>query len=396
MWEFSLPTRVIFGKGSLNRLGREVKSLGDPVLLVTGRTALKETGILDKVRQILKKENIDFFLYDQVSPEPDTEMVDRGLILARQNKCKVIVGIGGGSAIDVAKAIAGLGVEEDFDSVAEYLEDEGTKRLNSYGLPFIAIPTTAGTGAEVTRNSVIINRNTRSKRSFRSNYLFARIAIIDPALTLNLPKEITASTGMDTLSHLIEGYISRKSNPLTDVLALKGITLVGEALIPAYNNGSDLEAREKMCLASLLGGIILTNSGLGIAHGVAAFLGALFEVPHGVANGILLPQAIGFNLSASIHKFKSIATPLGEEIDGLTEEEAGAKALLAVERIVRELGIPRSLGEFGIKLEDLSELAKKSLTSSSTRGSPRQVSYEDVLSLLKKIVYDKSQISKRR
>lgn len=386
MWEFYLPTRLIFGKGSLNRLGIEVKSLGEPILLVTGRRAVRESGILDKVNRILKKENVVFFLYDQVSPEPDTEVVDRGVILVRQNRCKVVVGIGGGSAIDVAKAIAGLGLEEDFNSVAEYLEGEGSKRLNSHGLPFIAVPTTAGTGAEVTKNAVIINRRTRSKRSFRSNYLFARIAIIDPTLTLNLPREITASTGMDTLSHLIEGYVSRKSDPLTDILAIKGISLVGEALITAYKNGSALEAREKMCLASLLGGIVLANSGLGIAHGVASFLGALHGVPHGVANGIILPRAIGFNLPSAFQKFKSIASALREKIDGLTEEESGRKALVAVERIVKELEIPQSLGEFGVKLEDLPELAKKSLTSNSTRGNPRQVSYEELLSLLKKTI----------
>ena len=386
MWEFYLPTRVIFGRESLNRLGIEVKPLGEPILLVTGKRALRESGILDRVNQILNKEKIASVLYDQVSPEPDTEVVDRGTFLARENRCKVVIGIGGGSAIDVAKAIAGLVLEENFKSVAEYLEGEGTKRLNSCGLPFIAIPTTAGTGAEVTRNAVIINRQRRSKRSFRSNYLFAKIAIVDPTLTLSLPRETTASSGIDTLSHLVEGYVSRKSNHLTDVLAIKGISLVGEALISAYSNGSDLKAREKMCLASLLGGIVLTNSGLGIAHGVAPFLGALYGVPHGVANGILLPAAVEFNLSSSIQKFKSIASALGEEIEGVTEEEAGRKALVAVERIVRELGISRRLGEFGVKLEHLPELAKKSLTSNSTRGNPREVSYEDLLSLLRKMV----------
>ena len=386
MWEFNLPTKIIFGKDSLEILGEEVKSLGSPVLVVTGRKALRESGILDKVNRILEKEKVAFALYDQVSPEPDTDVVDRGTVLARESGCKVVLGIGGGSAIDVAKAIAGLVLEEDFGSVAEYLEGEGSKRLNSYGLPFIAVPTTAGTGAEVTRNAVIINKHTKSKRSFRSNYLFARIAIIDPSLTVNLPKEITASSGIDTLSHLIEGYVSRRSNPLTDVLAIKGIGLVGEALIPAYNNGSDLEAREKMCLASLLGGVVLTNSGLGIAHGIAPFLGALYGVPHGVANGILLPHAIRFNLPSRIHKFKFIASALGEEIEGLTDEEAGGRALSAAEGMVRDFGFPKSLTEFGVEPEGLHELTEKSLASNSTRGNPREVSYEDLLSLLKKMV----------
>ncbi len=386
MWGFYLPTKVIFGRGSLDRLGREVKSMGGPVLIVTGRRALRESGILDRVNQILNKERVASIIYDQVSPEPDTEVVDKGTVFARQNKCGVVLGLGGGSAIDVAKAIAGLALEEDFRSVAEYLEGEGNRRLNSYGLPFIAVPTTAGTGAEVTTNAVIVNRQSRSKSSFRSHYLFAKATIIDPVLTVSLPKGVTASSGIDTLSHLIEGYVSRKSNPLTDILAIRGIRLVGEALIPAYNNGSDLEAREKMFLASLLGGIVLTNSGLGIAHGIAPFLGALYGVPHGVANGMLLSHAIGFNLSSSVQKFKSIASALGEKIEDLTDGEAGLKALSAVERMVRELGFPRSLIEFGVKPENLVELANKSLTSNSTRGNPREVSYEDLLSLLKKMM----------
>jgi len=389
MWEFHLPTRIIFGRESINRLGGEVKPLGEPVLLVTGKRAIRESGILDRVKRILHKERIACVVYDQVSPEPDTGAVDRGVTFARHNRCKVVIGIGGGSTIDVAKAIAGLGLEDNFVSVAEFLEGEGNRRLNSYGLPFVAIPTTAGTGAEMTRNAVIINRATRSKRSFRSNYLFARIAIIDPSLTINLPQEITASSGVDALTHLIEGYVSRRANLLTDVLAIKGISLVGEALISAYNNGSNLEAREKMCMASLLGGIVLTNSGLGIAHGVSPFLGALHGIPHGVANGILLARVIEFNLSSNIQKFKSVASALGEKIEGLTEEEAAYKTLSAVERIVEELRIPRSLGEFGVKAEDLPELAKKSLTSNSTRGNPREVNYEDLLSLLNKIMKEK-------
>jgi len=229
MWEFYLPTRIIFGRESLNRLGVEVKSLGEPVLLVTGKRAIRESGILDRVNRILNQEKIACVVFDQVSPEPDTEVVDRGVTFAGDNRCKVVIGIGGGSAIDVAKAIAGLALEENFASAAEFLEGEGSKRLNSYGLPFVAIPTTAGTGAEVARNAVIINRPTRSKRSFRSNYLFARIAIIDPTLTVNLPQEITASSGVDALTHLIEGYVCRKANLLTDVLAIRGISLVGEA-----------------------------------------------------------------------------------------------------------------------------------------------------------------------
>jgi len=386
MWGFYLPTKVVFGSGSLDSLGVEIRPLGGPILLVTGKRALRESGILDKVWRILKRESIVSFLYDEVPSEPDTEMVDRGLVFAREKRCKVVVGIGGGSAMDVGKAIAGLALQKDFNSVAKYLEGEGTKKLDSYGLPFVAVPTTAGTGAEVTRNSVIINRQTGTKRSFRSNYLFARMAIIDPTLTLNLPREITASSGIDTLSHLIEGYVSQKANPLTDILAIKGISLVGEALIPAYDNGSDLEARQKMCLASFLGGIILTNSGLGIAHGVSPFLGALYGVPHGVANGILLSHVVEFNLSSAVQKFRSISTALGEDIEGLTEEESARRTIAAVERIVRKLRIPQSLSEFGVKLEDLPELAKKSLTSNSTRANPRQVNYDDLLSLLKKII----------
>lgn len=383
MYEFNLPTKIIFGIDALERLGEEVTRLGSSALLVTGKSAMQKSGILDCVRSIVPSR-VKLSIFDRVLPEPDTEMVDEATHQVKEKGCDLVIGLGGGSALDVAKTCAGLANEGEFSSVADYLEGEGTKRLASPGIPFVAIPTTAGTGTEVTMNSVIINRTLKSKRSFRSPWLFAKLAIIDPRLTLSLPARVTATSGMDTLTHLIEGYISKKATTFTDPIALDGIKLVAEGLVRAVNGGNDLAAREKMCQASLFGGILISNSGLGIAHGISSFMGVLFQVPHGLANAVLLPYVMEFNLSACQEKFKRMALALGQAIEGFSGEEAGRLAIDSVKKIARDIGIPENLSRIGIDRADLPTLAKRSLTSSSTKKNPRVVNYDDLLKLLEK------------
>lgn len=383
MIQFNLPTKVVFGIDSLDVLAREVEPLGvSSVLLVSGRGAMRLLGVIGRVENALSGHRI--VLYDKVSPEPDTGLVDEGVRLAKTEGCEAVVGLGGGSVLDVAKAIAGLVREEDFSTVVDYLEGEGNRKLNSAGIPFLAVPTTAGTGSEVTMNSVIINRSTRSKRSFRSPYLFSRTAIIDPRLTLTLPASISASSGMDALTHLIEGYVSLGSNWFTDALALEGIRLVAGNLIPAVKSGDDLDVRENMCRASLLGGILIANSGLGIVHGVASFLGALDRIGHGLACGILLPYAMEYNQSVSQDKFRQIAVAMGREMTGVGDKEACEAAIAEVKKIASEAGMPKRLRELGVKEEDFPLLAEKSLTSSSIKKNPRPATYENLLEFLGK------------
>ncbi|HCJ67251.1 MAG TPA: hypothetical protein DHV62_08025 [Elusimicrobia bacterium] len=377
MYEFNLPTRIIFGTGTLNQLGKEAKKFGSNIFLVTGRKALRESGTLEKVEKIFTDEGLGYFLYDRVNPEPDVETVDETVRLCQKNDADLVVGIGGGSAIDVAKAVAGLSRIENFTTVADYLEEvraegEEMKTLTGEGLPFLAVPTTSGSGAEVTLNAVIVNKKLKTKRSFRSAYLFAKVAIIDPELTVYLSPPITASSGMDALTHLLEGYLSKKANPFTDTLAIVGIKLVKQVIPEAVRNGHNLDARTTMAQASLFGGIVIANAGLGLIHGLGSFLGSLHHLPHGLACAVVLPAVLEYNLESSPERKGVLAYVLeGEPVE-------------VVRNLMKEINLPERLSDLGIKENDLKELAEKSLTASSTKNNPREVNYEEVLNLLKK------------
>lgn len=397
MYEFTLPTRIVFGTGTLNQLGKEAKKFGENIFLVTGRKSLRESGTLEKVEKIFIEEGLGYYLFDRVRPEPDVGMIDEAVKLCQKNDADLVVGIGGGSVIDVAKAVAGLGKIENFTSVADYLEEirpsvnsglasavssaepmngspqgEEMKTLKAEGLPFIAVPTTAGTGAEVTMNAVIVNKKLKTKRSFRSSYLFAKVAIIDPELTIYLPPQVSASTGIDTLVHLLEGYLSKKANPFTDTLALVGIKLVKETLTESIRSGHNLDARTTMAQASLFGGIVIANAGLGLIHGIASFLGSLHNAPHGLACAVVLPSVLEYNLETNPEKRDVLNSVLGDE------------PVKAVRDLIREINLPQRLSDLGIKETDLTQLAEKSLTSSSTKNNPREANFEEVLDILKK------------
>lgn len=379
MYEFNLPTRIIFGTGTLSQLGKEAKKFGTNIFLVTGKKALRESGTLGKVEKIFAEEGVGYYLFDRVPPEPGVEIIDEAVRLCQQNEAEVVVGIGGGSAIDVAKSVAGLGKIENFTTVADYLEEvraenEKIKILDAPGLPFIALPTTTGSGAEVTMNAVIINKKLKTKRSFRSAYLFAKLAIIDPELTIYLSPQITAACGMDTLTHLLEGYLSKKANPFTDTLALVGIRLVKDALPEIVRNGHHLDARTTMAQASLFGGIVIANAGLGLIHGLGSFLGSLHHLPHGLACALVLPAVLEYNLESN------------PERKGVLEYVLEGEPVEVVRSLMKEVNLPERLSDLGIKENDLKELAEKSLTASSTKNNPREVNYEEVLNLLKKVL----------
>ncbi len=387
MYEFNLPTRIIFGTGTLGQLGKEAKKFGTNIFLVTGRKALRESGTLEKVEKIFAEEGLGYYLYDRVNPEPDVETVDEAVKLCQKNESDLVIGIGGGSAIDVAKAVAGLSKvtpyrdksPTGFITVADYLEEahpegEEMKTLTAEGLPFLAVPTTAGSGAEVTMNAVIVNKKLKTKRSFRSVYLFAKTAIIDPELTVYLSPPITASSGMDTLTHLLEAYLSKKANPFTDTLAIVGIKLVKQMLPEAVRNGHNLDARTTMSQASLFGGIVIANAGLGLIHGLGSFLGSLHHLPHGVACALLLPAVLEYNLESNPER-KEVLTYVLE-----------GKPVEVVRSLMKEVSLPERLSDLGVKEKDLQELAEKSLTASSTKNNPREVNAGEVLNLLKKIL----------
>jgi len=371
--EFLSAGKILFGNYSYKCIGKEASSLGKKALLVTGKKAMKAAGITDQVARFLREAGLGVEIFDEVESDPSIQTIDGIVEILRKEKCDLVVGLGGGSPLDAAKAAAGIAPTAK--SVRDYLE--GREEMKFSGLPFVALPTTAGTGSEVTRNSVVTNREEKTKSSFRSSYLLAKLAIVDPVLTLTAPPLLTATTGLDALTHLIESYVSTQAWSLTDGLAIYGIELVACHLAQAVTKGSDLTAREGMAMASLIGGLALSNSGLGAVHGLAHPLGAHYGISHGMVNGILLSYVMEYNLEICREKFTRIARIFGEE-------PQPEKAVEAVRNLTLKLGIPLHLREFGVEEKNLSRIAREALPAGSTRYNPRPLEEEDLIAILKR------------
>jgi len=291
-FEFATANRIIFGSGAIRDVGSIAKEFGRRALIVTGRNA----GRAESLSKLLKASGLDAVIFS-VAGEPDIETIERGTAVAKQEKCELVISFGGGSALDAGKAIAAMAANQG--ELLDYLEIIGRgKALPNRPLPFIAIPTTAGTGSEVTRNAVLASPEHRAKVSLRSPLMLPRVALVDPELTLDLPPGITASTGLDALTQLIEPYVCARANPMTDALCMDGIRRAAGSLRKVFENGRDLGAREDMALASLYGGMALANAGLGAVHGLAGPIGGMFPAPHGATCAALLPHVMEMNLRA--------------------------------------------------------------------------------------------------
>lgn len=374
-FEFIAPEKIIFGEETVTSVAGEAKKFGKRVCLITGKTAMNRSGILNNVRNSLENADLEVIPFDNVIPEPTTKMVDECLSVVRTTGCEVVIGLGGGSALDVAKAVAGLANEKGIS--VEYQEG---RKIKKQGLPFIAIPTTAGTGAEASYNAVIINEERKVKQSIRDYSLMAKVAIVDPTLTLTLSPNITAISGMDTLVHLIEGYVSNSANPLTDALAIAGIKLVGSSLKKAVEDGQDKKSRTDMSLASLLGGMVLANAGLGAVHGLAAPLGPLYNIPHGLVCAILLPYVMEYNLETSIPKFAQIAYSLDTQTTNLSVEGAAFESVVLVEELISSLNLPFNLSSLGVQERDLPIIVQG--VSSSLKYNPKEATFKELINIL--------------
>jgi alcohol dehydrogenase class IV len=371
MFELRYPGRLIFGNGCFDRLGEVARELGRKAMVVTGRRAMKRAGTLDRALELLKDAGVETVTFDRVEPEPSTDTVDDGREVAREEGCDLVIGIGGGSAMDVAKAIACLARHEG--PASDY--QTGRRKIEHEGLPFIAVPTTAGTGAEVTKNSVLIDRSRTVKASIRSPLMLAKVALLDPMLTLSAPPPITAASGMDALTQAIESYVSLASNPVSDALAIRAITYIHDFLPRAFEAGDDLEAREKVMLGSFMTGLSFANASLGAVHGLAHPTGAHFGIPHGVVCAILLPHVMRFNLEVRRGKYAEIATAMGAE-------PAAERAIERVEELLSRLELPGGLSHFGVKEGDLERVAGDA-RGSSLNNNPRPTTKEDLIGILR-------------
>lgn len=376
MHTFILPTKIIFGSGSLRKIAEVVQPFGKRVLLVTGKKAMRQTGILEKIEKFFSEAKL--VLFDKVPPEPSIDNVDEGRAMAKEVKPDVVIGLGGGSVIDCAKAVAGLA--NKVGKTKDYLLEK--RQILSPGLPFIAIPTTSGTGAEVTPNAVLIDRGKLIKQSLRSPYLFSKVAILDPGLTLSLSSELTAYSGMDALCQAIESYVSIGANLITDIFAIKAIELIISSIIGVYKDGKNLILRENMLYGSLLSGIALFNARMGVVHGIAHPLGVIYGLPHGLICGLVLPYSMEFNLKTVAKKYKDVANALGLDVKDLDNETASVKAIEKIKLMLKQLNFPKSLKELGVRKKDFPKIIKDSLPSGSLKANPRKVCAKDINEIL--------------
>lgn len=376
---FRMLTRVMYGRGAVNRLGEECRKLGAAkVLLVADSYMVRNSPAFPLVEKVLKDAGMTVKVFADIEADPSVETVDKGAALMREWQGDMVVALGGGSPMDAAKSICMLRTNPG--SIREYMRKERT--IATAAIPLICIPTTAGTGSEVTAGAVTTDKQAGEKIGVSHDSMMARLAIIDPELHASMPPALTASTGLDALCHAIEAYISTEAEPISDALCLHAIRLIGENLRKAVANGRDIETRGKMALASLVAGAAFTNVGLGAVHAIAHCLGAMYKVPHGVANAMLLPYVMEFNVMADMAKFREIAIALGENTAGLSLQEAAAKAVEAVRRLNRDVGVPRTLKEVGVTAGDFPTIVENSITYRLLPCNPRTVSEKDIGNIL--------------
>ena len=369
-------SRLVQGRGSVSTLSEEIARLrGSRVLLVTDPGLLK-TGIPEKVAASIK--GCDVFIYSDVESDPSVESVDACARYVVEQKIDLLIGLGGGSPIDTAKCASILATNGG--KTEDYL---GIEKVPKPGLPKIFIPTTAGTGSEVTNVAVLSLKALQTKKGIVSRYLMADTALLDPELTVGLPGPITAATGMDALTHAIEAYVSRFAQPLTDYFALEAIKRLSRYLRTAVHQGADLEAREQVLTGSLYAGLAFGSAATGMVHGLAMPMGGLFGIPHGIANAVLLPHVMRFNMVAALPKFADIAQAMGEHTEGLNPREAAECAVRAVESLSRDIGIPRYVDELGVPRDGIAAMARDGMTNTrQILPNPRDVTLEGLLQIL--------------
>jgi alcohol dehydrogenase class IV len=376
-FSFATASQIIFGNNTVEKVPELIRSPGKQILLVSGKSYDRIAHISEKISEFTKPA---FF---SIQNEPTTENIKTGVEFARQNQCQMVIGIGGGSVIDGAKAIAALVPNKG--GLMDYLEVIGRgKPLSVPPLPCIAIPTTAGTGAEVTKNSVIKSEEKKVKVSLRSNLMYPGFAVVDPVLTHTMPPELTASSGVDALTHLLETFVSNQANPFIDMFCREGLQRISRSLLKAYRDGNNNQAREDMSMASLLGGMALANVKLGAVHGFAGPMGGMFPIPHGAVCACLMPAVIGMNIETLSEQGKDISkfTELAQILTG--EKKATAQdAVVWIENLVHELKIPL-LSEFGLTEKDFPLLVEKAKNSSSMKGNPVELNNKQLTWILEK------------
>jgi alcohol dehydrogenase len=375
---FETVRRITFGCGSLENLGAEIKRLDGSRVLVVTDPGLKSAGVLDPVAAALDKARLDYSVFAEVEPDPRVEVALAAAGAAKAYGPDVIVGLGGGSSLDISKVASVMLTNEG--PIEKYF---GMELVPKPGVPLVLIPTTAGTGSEMTSICVLSDTQNKVKKGIVSGHMFARTALLDPQLTLALPPRVTAMTGMDALVHAIESFVGVRASVFTDTLNLQAIRLVAANLRLAYANGANLAARENMLHASCLAGMAFSNTQNGLDHALALAIGGKFHLPHGLLTAFILPWVMEFNLIAAPKKFIEIAKAFGERTKRLSEIDAARLSVKAVKGLLDDVGISCKLSSYGVPREEFPALAKAAVGAVRLiSNNPRSVTETDVIGIL--------------
>jgi alcohol dehydrogenase len=375
---FQTMRRIVFGPGSVEALGEEIRRLGGGRVLVVTDPGLKKAGVVDQVTSVLEKAKLEFSVFADVEPDPKIEVALACTAAAKSIGPDTIVGLGGGSSLDIAK-VTSVMITND-GPIEKYF---GMELVPKPGVPLILIPTTAGTGSEMTSICVLSDTKNQVKKGIVSEHMYARTALLDPRLTVALPPRVTAMTGMDALVHAIESFVGRLGTVFTDTLNLKAIQLVAANLRSAYAQGENLEARENMLYASAMAGMAFSNTQTGLAHAIALAIGGRHHLPHGLLTAFIIPWVMEYNLIANPAKFVQIAEAFGEKTDALPQIEAARLSVKAVKSLLDDVGISYKLRDYGVPREQFADIARD--TAGAQRfmlNNPRAVTDADVINLL--------------
>ena len=380
---FILNEVSYFGPGAREVLPQEISRMGYKKAFVATDKDLIKFGVADKVLKVLENAGIPYEVFSEIKPNPTVSNVKAGVEAFAKSGADFIIAIGGGSSMDTAKAV---GIITNNPEFADVVSLEGVADTKKKSVPIIALPTTAGTAAEVTINYVITDEENEKKMVCVDPNDIPVMAIVDAELMYTLPRGLTAATGMDALTHAIEGLITKGAWEMSDMFELKAIEMIARNLETAVNEPQNAEARNGMAVAQYIAGMAFSNVGLGVVHGMAHPLGAIFDIPHGVANALLLPTVMEFNMPAAIDKYVQIAKAMNVYSAGMSNEEAAEAAVEAVRQLSVRVGIPQHLAELGIKAEDLDKLATAAAADVCTPGNPRFVDKEIIQRLYEKVL----------
>jgi len=366
-FNYNLPVNLLFGRGRINEVGSEVAKYGKKALIVTGKSSTKKSGLLDKTKNLLEEAKVEYEIFDKVEQNPLTTTVYEGVEVIKETGCDVILGLGGGSIMDAAKSIAFAA--ENSGDISEYIF--GIKQGND-ALPIVLVPTTCGTGSEGNCFSVLTNPETKDKKSLRTNVIIAKASIIDPELMTTMPRGILASVGFDALAHNMEAYVSKNGQPLTDMKSLYGIKLLAENLIKVYKDSDDLEAWEKVSLASTLGGMVIGAAGVTAPHGMEHPASGLYDIVHGKGLAALTPIIVERSWDSDIEKYSDISKLLG----GTDAKDCAD----SIRRFLEEINLKVTLGELGIGEKDVDWMAENCMKVSkpSMVNHPREFTLEEI------------------